>query len=1166
MLPLALLLPTSSLLARQVVASADQPAVAVGMEMPATADQPSEVTLKFAFQEIEDKFSVSIAYKSELVKSRKLQFSIDNFKSAEEALQKALTGFPLHFEKVREHFYMVTEKEQPNTGAAMMQDPVHGTIRDEKGNALTGVTVKVKGSNVGTVTDINGNFKLQTPGATGEQLEITYLGFETQVINIRGQLVFNIVLKETSSSLNEVVVTGYTAQKKKDLTGAVAVVKMDALTRQPTGDVTAQLQGQAAGVTVIGDGQPGAAPQVRVRGVNTFNNNNPLYVVDGVPTDNIRDLNPADIASMQVMKDAGSASIYGSRASNGVIIVTTKRGSGKIKVTYDGYYGVQHPKGGNVLHTLNTQETADLRWIAMQDPGNDIYGYGDKPVIPDYIAPKGAKEGDPSVNPDLYYVDPNYTSLDEYNNFYRITKANKTGTDWYHAVFKNAPMTSHNINVSGSTDKANYLFSLNYFNQQGTLDYTYYKRYTLRSNTSFNITDHVRVGENLAFSLVDNPQVGNYSPDGVLAMVMREQPIIPIYDIKGNFAGSYGGGDLGDAENPVANQYRTRNNRSLTNRLFGNIWGEVDLLKHFTFRTSFGGEVGADWGHSFSYPTYENKEYFSVNQYSQYADNNHEWTWTNTLTYHQVLGKDHDLKVIAGTEANDARSISIGGSTTDYFSFDPPYPTLSTGAGQHNNSSDSYVRSLFSLIGRVDYAFKDKYLLGFTIRRDGSSVFVDNKWGNFPAASAAWRISEEKFMKGISWLNDLKIRGSYGVMGNQTNPSPTNGYTTFAGVRTSSYYDLTGSNNSILEGFQPYQTGAPQAKWEQDINGNIGFDATVLNNHLEISADYYKKDIKDLLFAPTPPGIAGTAISPFINIGTMTNRGVDLAVTGHAGITHDLKLDATLSFTAYKNTVKKVADNATYFDVIQGRLGNIIRNQVGGPTSAFFGYKIDGFFNSQADIDNADKLAQEKNGPDAVYETDEGIGRFKYKDMNGDGIITPDDRTILGSPHPDFSYGLNIGLTYKGFDFNMTLYGTQGNDIWNNVRWWRDFFGNFNTAKSYTALYDSWTEQNHNARAPKQEEQTYFSTGQVANSYFVENGSYLRCKNMQLGYTLPANVFSKWGVSRLHVYVQAANLFTITKYSGLDPELNGNAATNFGVDEMGYPNQRQYLVGLNVGF
>lgn len=1175
MFPLALLLPTSSLLARQVVASADLPAAPTEMVAAAVAAQPSEVTLKYAFQEIEDRFSVSIAYKSELVKSKKLQFSVDNFKSAEEALEKALNGFPLHFEKVREHFYMVTEKELTSAAAAMVQDPVHGTIRDEKGNILTGVTVKVKGTSIGTVTDIKGDFNLQTPGATGEQLEISYIGFETQTITVRGQLSFNIVLKETSSSLNEVVVTGYTTQKKKDLTGSVAVVKVDVLTRQPTAQVAEQLQGQASGVTVIGSGQPGESPDIRIRGVNTFDNNTPLFVVDGVPTQNIGDLNPSDIASMQVMKDAGSASIYGSRASNGVVIITTKRGSGgKVKVNYDGYYGTQRPKSGNVFHTLNPQEMANLRWQAMKqsgaDPSNDLYGSGDTPVLPDYIAPQGLHEGDPGTDPSLYYVNPEYTDPDDYNSFYRIVKANKSGTDWFHEVFRPAPITSHNLSVSGGSDKGAYLFSLNYFNQQGTMLNTYYKRYTIRSNTQYNVTDHIRVGENIAFSMTDNPTVSTLNADGVLAYMMREQPIIPVHDIMGNFAGTYGG-DLGDAENAVADQYRTRNNKGLNTRLFGNVFAEVDFLKYFNVRTSFGGEVASDWYHSFQYPTYENAENSAVNQYNESSDNSTEWTWTNTLTYHQVLGKNHDLKVIVGTEAYDSRNRGIGASTKDYFSFEPPFPTLGDGSGTKTHSSYMNIRSLFSYLGRLDYAFKDKYLLGLTVRRDGSSIFIDNRWSTFPAVSAGWRISQENFMKGISWLNDLKVRGSYGVMGNQLNADIANGYTTFGGDQNASYYDIGGTNNSLREGFQITQIGAPYAKWEKDINSNIGFDATLLKNHIDVTFDYYRKDIRDLLYHAELPGLAGTAAVPAINIATMQNHGFDMSVGGHTNIGHDLTLNASVNVTTYKNEVTKVSNDANYFDVYVGRLGNIIRNQTGHTTSAFYGYKITGFWNSQDEIDGADKTAQAATGdPAATYQQDESLGRFRYADVNKDGKIDDNDRTFLGSPHPDFSYGLNLGLAYKGFDFSMTLYGTQGNQIWNDVLWWRDFYANFTGAKSYTALYNSWTPSNHNAKAPIQENEGTFSTTSVGNSYYIENGSYLRCKNMQIGYNLPEAWLKRARITKFHVYVQAANLFTITKYSGLDPEIGGAngspSVQSFGVDDVTYPNQRQFLVGVNVGF
>ncbi|CAL1517843.1 TonB-dependent receptor [Chitinophaga sp. MM2321] len=1139
--------------------------------------QPDESSLKTVLHLIEDHFKVSIAYKSNLVKSKRVQLSVTACQSPEEALLKALSPFNLHFEKVRDHFYMVTEKAASAPVPAahdinLQQHPVKGLIKDEKGNPVGGVTVRVTGTSTGTVTNTDGTYALSTPGKSDDQLEITYIGYETQYIAVGNRAVINITLKEGASALNEIVVTGYTTQRKKDLTGSVAVVDIDNLVKQPSAQITEQLQGQASGVTVIGSGQPGEAPQIRIRGVNTFGNNAPLYVVDGVPTDDIADLNPNDVASLQVLKDAGAASIYGARASNGVIIITTRRGKGKIAVTYDGYYGRQYPKKGNVWNTLNPQERANLRWLAYKnsdvDPSDALYGNGATPVLPDYILPMGAKEGDPSTDPSLYFVNPDYTDPEEVNDFYQIVRANKAGTDWYHEVFRPAPITSHNVAVSGGSDKGNYLFSLNYFNQQGTLINTYLKRYTIRSNTQYNIRSNIRVGENLAFSMTDNPSVDILSSDAVIGHAMREQTLIPVYDIKGNFAGSKPD-DMGDAFNPVAMQYRTRNDRGLSTRMFGNIYGEVDFLKYLTFRTSFGGQIYSNWQHTFTYPQYENKENASVNSYSENASNGHDWTWTNTLTYHQLLDNKHDLKVLVGTEAFDSRSREVGGTTQDYFTFDPNFPDLSSGTGTQTNFSNRSMDALYSLLGRVDYSFKDKYLISGTIRRDGSSRFLNNHFGWFPAVTAGWRISQEEFMKKVTWISDLKIRGGWGVMGNQLNLGVNNGYSLFGGNRNSSYYDLSGVNNGLTPGFAGFQIGNPNAKWESDVNANFGLDATLLDGHLDFSVDYFRKDIKDLLYNPELPGLAGTGTSPFVNIARMKNEGFDFSVGWHANLARNLKLNVMGTLTTYKNKIVKIADGVDYFETDSRRFdgGNIIRNAVGQSVSSFFGYKIDGFWNTAEEIAAADAQAQKvNNDPEAIYQTDEGLGRFRYADVNGDGQINADDRTFLGNPNPDFSYGLNIGLTYKAFDFSIFLFGVHGNQIWNNVRWWRDFYATFEGAKSKTALYDSWTPENHNAKVPIQEINRYTSTSAVPNSYMVENGAYLRAKNMQIGYTLPAGALNRLHIEKFRVYVQAANLFTITKYSGLDPEIGGSGITDFGVDEGSYPNQRQFLIGVNVGF
>ena len=1169
---LALYFPLQAVSAQELAMAGNQKA-----HPQTSTSQPDAAPLKTVLHLIEERFNVSIAYKSNLVKNKRVQLAVASCLSPEDALGKALAPFPLHYEKLREHFYMVSEKNtapvQAEAGVTQQQQhPVRGVVEDEKGNTVSGVTVRVTGTAIGTVTATDGSYSLTAPGKSNDALDISFIGYESQHIAIGGRSLINITLKEGASALNEIVVTGYTTQRKKDLTGAVAVVNIDNLIKQPSAQVTEQLQGQASGVTVIGSGQPGEAPQVRIRGVNTFGANSPLYVVDGVPTTDIADLNPNDVASLQVLKDAGAASIYGSRASNGVIIITTRRGSGKVKVTYDGYYGRQYPKKGNVWNTLNPQEQANLRWLAYTnsgaDPGTDQYGHGATPVIPDYILPSGAMEGDPATDPSNYYLNPDYTDLDDYGSFVQIVKASKAGTDWYHEVFRPAPITSHNVAVSGGGDKGNYLFSLNYFNQQGTLMNTYLKRYTIRSNTQYNISDHIRVGENLVFSMSDNPAVEINSSDAAIGHAMREQSIIPVYDIKGNFAGSAGDA-LGDAFNPVAMQVRTRNDKGLNTRLFGNVYGEVDFLKYLTLRTSFGGEVVSGWSHSFTYPQYENKENATGNAYTEGSANAHNWTWTNTLTYHETFNGAHDLKIIAGTESYSSRSRSVGGTTKDYFTFDPNFPDLSTGTGVQTNYSNRELESLFSILGRVDYAYKDKYLLSATVRRDGSSKFINNHYGTFPAITAGWRISQEQFMKKVSWISDLKLRGGWGIMGNQLNLTVNNGYFLYGGDRNATYYDLAGVNNGLDAGFAGKQIGNPGAKWESDINANIGIDAALFNGEFDFSADYYRKDIKDLLYDPELPGLAGTSAQPFVNIARMKNEGFDFSLGWHKSISKNLQLNVTGTLTTYKNKIVKIADGVDYFDSDGRRFdgSNIIRNAVGQPVSSFFGYKIIGFWNEDAELTEADQLAQKAtNTPDAIYQEGEGLGRFRYQDVNGDGIITPDDRTFLGNPNPDFSYGINLGVTYKGFDFSIFLFGVQGNQIWNNVRWWRDFYPSFESAKSKTALYDSWRPDHHNATAPIQEVDGSTSTQNVPNSYMVENGAYLRAKNMQLGYTIPANMLTRIHVDKLRIYVQAANLFTITKYSGLDPEIGGSNITDFGVDEGAYPNQRQFLVGVNLGF
>ncbi|QEC78711.1 SusC/RagA family TonB-linked outer membrane protein [Mucilaginibacter ginsenosidivorax] len=1043
---------------------------------------------------------------------------------------------------------------------------------------IIGASVRVKGAATGAITDVNGDFTLSlSPGNT---LVISYIGYVTKEITVGTDVNLNITLVAGNNTLNEVVVTGYGSQRKKDLVGAVAVVDIAAANRQPTSSVENQLQGQAAGVTVIASGQPGENPSVKIRGANTFGNNQPLYVVDGVPTTNVSDINPNDVASMQVLKDASSASIYGARAANGVIVITTKKGTGKVSVSYDAYYGTQVPKGGNVFNLLNPQEMTSLRTLAIQntaalkgipvDLSSNLYGPNGN-VLPDYISagstgPYGVHDGDPAVDPSKYNVNPFYTSGDP-SGFYRITKANKAGTDWYHEIFKSAPIQSHNLALSGSSDLATYLFSMNYYNQKGTLIDTYDKRYTVRANTSFNVSKHIRVGENLSYSVTENPLINENDEGSGIGMAFREQPIIPVYDIAGNYAGS-NTANLGNARNPVAVQQRTGNNYGAYNRLFGNAFAEVDFLKYFTLRTQFGGEYYSDYNHSFTYPEYENSENNTTNSYSENSFNGYNYTWTNTLTYHQTIRK-HDIKLLVGTENYKNRYETLGATNTGYFTFDKNYTTITTGTGTPTAYSTIERDKLQSLIARLDYTFNDEFLLNATLRRDGSSRFLTYQYGWFPAVSAGWRISQESFLKKATWINDLKIRGGYGVMGNQINVDPSNAFTTFGAIKTNSYYDIAGTSTSTVAGFTQTRIGNPDAKWELDKNLNIGFDGSFFNQKWDISADYYKKIITGLLFNPNLPGTAGSATAPYSNVGAMNNTGLDIAIGTHQTLGHDLKMNASLTFTTYHNVIKAVTVGQPYFDQNSGRFNgsSIIRNQVGGPVGGFFGYKTDGFWNSQAEIDAANAKAG------GTYQTDAAVGRFKYADINGDGKVDAKDRTLLGNPNPKFTGGFNLDFTYKNFDLNMFWYGSYGNKIWNDVRWWTDFYANFAGAKSKTALYDSWTPTHTNAKAPIQEIDGSFSTNTVPNSYYVENGSYLRLKNLQIGYKFAPNLIKSIGLSSARVYLSGANLITITKYSGVDPEIvgggttsNTNSSTNFGVDRGNYSPSRTYLLGVQVKF
>ena len=1040
------------------------------------------------------------------------------------------------------------------------QKRVSGKVTGPDDKPVYGATVSVKGTTVATTTAQDGTYSINLP-ANSRVLVISYVGYDVAEVNATEGSTVDVVMKAQTTSLNEVVVVGYSAQRKKDITGAVAVVNVNNLKVVPSGTTEALLQGQASGVTVINSGVPGGGSNVRVRGITSIGSTDPLVIIDGTPG-SLHDLNVNDIESMQVLKDAGAAAIYGVRGSNGVVVVTTKKGrSGKVRVNYDAYYGTQLAMK-NGFNIANTQETANATQQSYlnsgQVPAHKQFGTGNTPTIPVYITPTAAANADPAT-------------YELYTN--QITKANQQGTDWFHEIFKDAPIQSHNVSVSAGNDRSAFFFSLGYFNQQGTLIETYLKRYSARINTIFNVNSHIRIGENAYFFYKKNPGFTNQNEGNAISMSYRESPIIPVYDIVGNYAGT-GSQGLGNAQNPVANMRRTHENKGNDYQVLGNAFAEVDFLNNFTARTSFGGTIDNYYYSSFGYTAYENAENNkNPNSFQENFGFNSSWTWTNTLAFNKVIG-DHSVKALVGSEAIKNYGRAIQGVRSGYFitnpgnlTVDPNLFTLNFGppSGQTtgNINGTPYASSLFSLFGRFDYGYKEKYLLSGTIRRDGSSVFAEgNRYGVFPSVTGAWRISNEDFMKNIAWLNDLKIRGGWGKLGSISNIGSTNAYSLFNQSAANSYYDVNGSNNSSTLGIYASQIGNKETTWEEDVITNIGFDATIFKK-FDLSIEWYKKAINGLLFQPLSDiTVVGGATPAFINAGNIQNTGIDASATYRgAAIGNELSYDITLTFTSYKNKVISLPDGIKYYDRGSGgsgRLGAFSRLQPGQALGAFFGYDQIGLFRDASDVSSS------------PTQTDAAPGRMKFRDVNGDKKIDINDRTFFGNPNPKFTSGLNLSATYKGFDFGMFFYASVGNDVINYVRFWTDFPQVWDGAISKDAVYDSWTPTNLNAKVPRLERSATFSTTNNFSSYYLEDGSYLRCKSLMLGYNIPSKGIRKVGIDKLRIYAQALNLFTITKYTGLDPELTGSDLgdnSNFGIDFGNYPaNQKGFNFGVNLTF
>lgn len=1029
-----------------------------------------------------------------------------------------------------------------------------GTVTDNKGEPVPGVTIVVQGTTTGTITDIDGKFALTVPaGAT--HLMFSYIGMRTQSIEIGSQTVFNVVMEPDVIGVDEVVVVGYGTRLKEELTGAVSTISEEKLAVSNESSVMSRLQGQVSGVTVLNDNTPGGGATIRIRGVGTINDPNPLYIIDGVPTDPGDNLSAGDIESISILKDASSAAIYGTRGANGVVIITTKRGRANQQpnIKLNVRTGLTHAV--NKYDMLNTKEYAEAVWLSYANrnvaPQHAQYGSGSTPVIPDYILPGGAKLG--QVDESLYSY-PDYV----------IFKANKEGTDWYDEIYQTGLIQEYDLSVSGGGRNATYALSGNYLDEEGILKWTGFKRWTFRMNSDAKFNDWFKVGESLQVVYIKTlGNQTNNAEDAAISFAYRAQPICPVYDIAGNFAGSKAP-EMGNFSNPVAVLYRAKDNDGEWFRSLGNVFAEITPLKGLAVKSLLGFNFGQWNARSFVLPNYEHSEPNRINGVNVNSNFSLQWNWSNTATYSQTFADVHKFNLVLGTEAIENRYQYVDASRRVYFSEDPDYMQLNSGQDNKDNSGSGSEWSLFSVFGRLNYDYMGKYFVEFTARRDGSSKFsAANRYATFPAASAAWAMSEESFLAGTkNWLDLLKLRVGWGFSGNDRIGN-YNSYTTYATDAYRASYALDGSNTSAMAGFRPSALGNENVTWEQTQTINVGVDATMLDKHLALSFDLWKRNTTDMLYQVPIPEVSGVVTAPYINIGEMENKGFDVEI-GYNNTAFDGKLTyaASLTLSHYKNKIIKLTDDPD-LEIEAGSLRqmNYTRFTAGSQFPEFYGYVVEGIFQTQAEADAHPQYGNTNyNAP----------GHFKFKDISGpdgvpDGVITPEDRTFIGSPHPDLTGGLNIDLGYGDFDLNMFFYSSIGNEVVNYVTRWIDY-GMFNGGLSHKALYESWGSpylngNNEKATLPKLDQS---DISQQPSTAFVEDGSFLRLKSLRLGYTLPKGLLAKAQIRSLRVYAQVTNLFTLTGYSGLDPEIN-LSGTTMGLDQGAWPTPRQVMFGVTLG-
>lgn len=982
----------------------------------------------------------------------------------------------------------------------------------------------------GTITDVDGNFKLTVK--QDAEITISYIGYQS--VTVKAQPQVNVVLEEESELLQEVVVTGYTVQRKADLTGAVSVVSMDDLAKQNENNPMKALQGRVPGMNITANGNPSGNATIRIRGIGTLNNNDPLYIIDGVPTKaGMHELNGNDIETIQVLKDAASASIYGSRAANGVIIITTKKGKeGRLKIDFDA--SVAASMYTNKIDVLNSEEFGRVMWQAYVNDGND-----------------------PNTNGLGYkfnwgYDNNGYPVLNDIKMSKYLDSANTVpaaDTDWFDETTRTGIIQQYNVAVSNGSEKGSSFFSLGYYKNLGTIKESDFERISARMNTEYNLIDKIlTVGEHFTLNRTSEVQ----ALGGFIENALQFNPSIPIYNTKGEFAGPVGG--YSDRENPVARLQRNADNRYTYWRMFGDAYVNLNPFKGFNIRSTFGLDYAQKQQRIFTYPITEGNMANSTNAVEAKQEHWTKWMWNAVATYNMEIGK-HRGDAMVGMELNREDSNYFSGKKEDYIMLNPDYmwPDAGTGTAMAFGGGSGY--SLVSFFGKLNYTYDDRYLFSMTVRRDGSSRFgKNNRYGTFPSFSLGWRLNREKFMQNITWLDDLKVRASWGQTGNQeidntaryTLYASNYGVTESGGQSYGTSYDIVGNNGGgiLSSGFKRNQIGNNDIKWETTTQANIGVDFSLFNQTLYGSVDWFHKKTTDILVLMEGIAAMGEGSSQWINAGEMKNMGVELNLGYRNTTSFGLKYDLNANISTYRNEITKlpatIAAKGTFG-------GNGVQSVIGHANGSQVGYVADGIFKSQAEVDNHAK--QEGAAP----------GRIRWRDLDGNGIINEKDQQWIIDPTPAFSYGLNIYLEYKNFDLTMFWQGVQGVDIISDLKKQTDLWNGLNVSNLNKGrrLLDAWTPQNPNSEIPAV---TYNSANQETrvSSFFVENGSFLKLRNIQLGYNVPKTWAQKIRMERLRFYLSAQNLLTIKSkdFSGVDPE-NPN---------FDYPIPLTVTLGVNVSF